>query len=266
MKDVDVAIAVAQAGASVVRRRFGTHLRRVVKVAGDFATDVDVEAEEVMLAVLRGQRPHEAIVGEERGRSGRRDRTRTWLIDPLCGTLNYAARTRLAAVNVALQSPACFMAAAVADVFDEEVLWSDGRAVFRRAGDQEMRVTPYAGTNLVDLNSDPPFPSAPAFRAVRLAADDEFTARFKPRVLSTSLALAWVATGQRAAYVTDGTSRDSVHFAAGLALCEAAGCPVTDLQGHAWRDGGYGLIAAADEDTHAALLEFVRKVQRARAH
>ena len=76
------------------------------------------------------------------------------------------------------------------------------------------------------------------------------------------MALAWVATGQRAAYVTDGDVRDSVHFAAGLALCEAAGCTLTDLRGRAWGSDASGLIVGADEKTHAALLGLVRKFLR----
>jgi len=112
---------------------------------------------------------------------------------------------------------------------------------------------------LVELNLDPPYPSAPAFSAVMLAADSDFAARFRPRVVSTSIALTWVAAGRRAAYVTDGDVRDSVHFAAGLAICEAAGCSVTDLRGRDGRRGGTGLVAAADSTTHAALLGLVRK-------
>jgi myo-inositol-1(or 4)-monophosphatase len=111
----------------------------------------------------------------------------------------------------------------------------------------------------VDLNCDPPFPNAPAFTAVTLAADAAFAARFRPRVVSTSLALTWVATRQRAAYITDGDMRENVHFAAGLALCEAAGCTVTDLRGRGWGYGATGLIAAADAEIHAALVSLVRK-------
>jgi myo-inositol-1(or 4)-monophosphatase len=48
-----------------------------------------------------------------------------------------------------------------------------------------------------------------------------------------------------------------VHFAAGLSICEAAGCTVTDLMGNAWGQGATGLIAAADADTHAALLTLI---------
>jgi myo-inositol-1(or 4)-monophosphatase len=50
-----------------------------------------------------------------------------------------------------------------------------------------------------------------------------------------------------------------VHFAGGLAICEAAGCVVTDLLGHRWGLGTTGLLAAADAETHAALLAVVGK-------
>ena len=259
MHDVDVAIAVAGAGAAVVRRCFGTTLQRLDKGAGDFATNADIEAEHAMLAVLERERPEDAILGEESGRSGAGSSFRTWLIDPLCGTLNYAVRMRVAAVNVALMMGGRFIAAAVADPFSDEIFWTDGRSAYLRAEGRNIPLVPDGRSHLVDLNFDPPFPNAPAFKAVTLAADAEFVARFRPRVVSTSVALTWVATGQRAAYITDGDVRDSVHFAAGLALCEAAGCTVTDLRGHEWGRSVSGLVAAADAETHAALLSLVKK-------
>ncbi|WP_202125173.1 inositol monophosphatase family protein [Actinomadura physcomitrii] len=109
----------------------------------------------------------------------------------------------------------------------------------------------------MDVNLDPPFPNAPAFRAVDLLADARFAARFRPRVVSTTLAVAWVAAGRRAAYVTDGHLRDSVHFAAGIALCQAAGCVVTGIHGQPPHTGPGGLIAAADPDVHSALLDHI---------
>jgi myo-inositol-1(or 4)-monophosphatase len=259
MKDLDVAIAVAEAGATVVRQRFGSTLRRLDKGAGDFATNADIEAENAMLAILRSERPQDAVVGEESGRSGASDGARVWLLDPLCGTLNFAARMRVAAVNVALRAEGRFIVAAVADPFNAEIFWTDGVAASLRAGGDETPLVPSADSTLVDLNLDPPFPSAPGFRAVALASDPEFVTRFRPRVVSTSMALTWVASGQRAAYVTDGDVRGSVHFAAGIALCEAAGCRVTDLRGRAWGNGATGLLAAADAETHAALLSLIAK-------
>jgi myo-inositol-1(or 4)-monophosphatase len=259
MNDVDVAIAVAEASAAVVRRCFGTALERLDKGGGDFATNADVEAEQAMLGVLRRERPQDAVLGEESGRSGAAAGGRTWLLDPLCGTLNYAVRMRVAAVNVALRSGNRFLAAAVADPFNDEMYWTDMASAFVRTDGRDALLRPEASSRLVDLNLDPPFPSAPAFKAVTQAADPAFSAAFKPRVVSSSIALAWVATGQRAAYVTDGDVRDSVHFAGGLAMCQAAGCVVTDLLGRGWGLGPTGLLVAADAETHTTLLALVRK-------
>ena len=260
MNDVDIAIAVAETGAAVVRRCFGTTLQRLDKGAGDFATNADIEAETAMLALLRRERPEDAIVGEESGQSGASGGPRIWLIDPLCGTLNYAARMRVVAVNVALLVGGKFVAAAVADPFNEEIFWTGGGSAFVRAGGVDTPLAPSGSSKLVDLNLDPPFPNAPAFKATMLIADPAFAASFRPRVVSTSMALAWVASGQRAAYVTDGDVRDSVHFAAGLALCEGAGCTVTDLRGDAWGNGATGLVASADSQIHDTLLCLVRKL------
>lgn len=75
----------------------------------------------------------------------------------------------------------------------------------------------------------------------------------------------WVAAGRRAAYVSDGNFVDNVHFAAGIELCRTVGCVVTHLRGRQL-EGGRGLIAAADADTHyeiatlvAPPLEAIRK-------
>jgi myo-inositol-1(or 4)-monophosphatase len=259
MTDVDVAIAIAEAGAAVVRDRFGTSLDRQDKGGGDFATNADIESEQAMLAVLKRERPQDAVLAEESGRSGAADGARTWLLDPLCGTLNYAARMRVVGVNAALRADNRFIAAAVADPFNDELYWTDGRGTWVRKQGGDAPLRPTSASGLIDLNFDPPFPSAPAFRTATFSIDPEFAALFRPRVVSTSIALTWVATGQRAGYVTDGDARDNVHFGAALALCEGAGCVVSDLWGRPWGGGPTGLLVAADTETHTVLLSLTRK-------
>ncbi|GHE06258.1 inositol monophosphatase family protein [Streptomyces alanosinicus] len=255
--DARLALTAAQAGAAVVRDLYGSRLARYDKSAGDFATEADLAAERAILDVLRTARPDDAVTGEESGRSGAADAHRRWLVDPLCGTLNYAVRTMLVGVNVALRTGPDTTAAATADPFSGEVFWTDGEAAWVRGDDADERLTPSAGSALVDVNLDPPFPNAPGFHPARLLADPGFAERFRPRVISSTLAVAWVAAGRRAAYVTDGDLRDSVHFAAGIALCRAAGCTVTGLHGEPVLTGADGLIAAADPQTHATLLSLV---------
>ncbi|MFF2026255.1 inositol monophosphatase family protein [Streptomyces sp. NPDC058171] len=251
LSDVEVAVAAARAGAEVVRGSYGTRLARIDKGGGDFATTADVEAERAVLAVLRAARPGDAVLGEEGGRQGGADTGRQWWVDPLCGTLNYAVGTLVVAVNVALRGGA----AAVADPFGGEVFLTDGRTARVRHRGVEADLVPTSASRLVDVNLDPPFPGAPAFRAVDLLARPEFVASFRPRVVSSTLALAWVAAGRRAAYVTDGGDLStSVHFAAGIALCRAAGCVVTGIDGAPLGPAGRGLVAAADAATHRQLL------------
>ena len=261
--DAEVAVAAALAGAAVVRAMFGSALARFDKSGGDFATAADLAAEKAVTEVIQAARPADAMTGEESGAVGAEGAERRWLVDPLCGTLNYAARTMLAAVNVALRAGPGITAAASADPFSGEVFWTDGDRAWLRSGsggsssDADALLAPSPRTQLVDVNLDPPFPNAPRFRAVSLLAQEAFTARFRPRVVSTTLALAWVAAGRRAAYVTDGHLIDSVHFAAGIALCQAAGCIVTGIDGQPLHAGTGGLIAAADRQTHAVLLEMI---------
>lgn len=149
--------------------------------------------------------------------------------------------------------------AAVADPLADELFWTDGRGAHRRRDGEDSPLSPSAVTRLVDLNVDPPFPNSDRFLAAHLLADPEFTASFRPRVASTTLALAWVAAGRYAGYVTDGQLDGSVHFSSGIALCQAAGCTVTGLRGQPLHTGIGGLIAAADQQTHATLLAMVNR-------
>ncbi|MFJ9137570.1 inositol monophosphatase family protein [Streptomyces sp. NPDC102256] len=252
--DAGVAIAAAHAGADVVRALYGRQLFRVDKGGGDFATAADIEAEKSILGVIRAARPDDAVLGEEGGLYGASQTARTWLVDPLCGTLNYAVGTTLVAVNVALRDGA----AAVADPFSGEIFHTDGETAWVRHDGADTRLAPTSATRLVEVNLDPPFPNAPGFRAVDLLTRPDFVEGFRPRVVSTTLALAWVAAGKRAAYITDGGDlSESVHFAAGIALCRSAGCVVTGIDGAPVGRTGRGLLASADPETHAQLMSMI---------
>ncbi len=255
--DAEVAVATAEAGAAIVRARFGTPLTRMAKAPMDFATDVDVSAEHAILDVLRAARPADAYLGEELGTSGNGSAGRLWLIDPLCGTVNFAAQTPMMAVNVALRNGSRIGAAAVAAPLAGEVFWTDGQQAFLRRNGTDTALSPSAGTRLVDINLDPPHPNGTSFVAARMLADPAFMTAFRPRVSATALPLAWVAAGRRAAYVTDGDLRDNVHFSAGIALCQAAGCVISGLQGQPLYTGTGGLVAGADRQAHATLIEII---------
>jgi myo-inositol-1(or 4)-monophosphatase len=254
-RDVEVAIAAAEAGAAVIQATYGAPVTHYAKSATDFATETDLEAERAIKAAVRAAFPDDAFLGEEGGLDGPPGATRTWLVDPLCGTLNFAAMTPLVGVNVALRDGADVTAAAVVDPFAGETYWSDGVHARLLTEHGEQEATPSAVTRLVDLDFD----GNPAW-ATAVAGAPGFTPRFGIRGVSTSLATTWVADGRRAAYLQHGDVRDSVHFAAPLAVCRAAECVVTDLRGGPVESGPNGLLVAADGPTHEALLEVLRQV------
>jgi myo-inositol-1(or 4)-monophosphatase len=118
---------------------YGQWLPRIDKAAGDFATAADVKAEEMILDVIRAARPDDAVLGEEGGHQGAGGAARQWLVDPLCGTLNYAVGNMAVAVNVALREGA----AAVADPFSGEVFFTDGETAWvRHDGADDALLTP----------------------------------------------------------------------------------------------------------------------------
>ena len=148
--DAEVAVAAAQAGAACCAP-CSVALARYDKSDGDFATVADLEAEKAVTEVVRTARPADAITGEESGSTGADGAERRWLVDPLCGTLNYAARSMLAAVNVALRG-------------DWHHRRRVGRPILRRdlLGRRRPRLSaqrrrgrdagPLPGTQLVDVN------------------------------------------------------------------------------------------------------------------
>jgi myo-inositol-1(or 4)-monophosphatase len=85
----------------VVRAAYGADHVRHARAGADSATDADIDAERAILGVIETVFPDDARVGEETGEWGRTS-SRRWLVDPLCGTMNFAAQTPLMAVNVAL--------------------------------------------------------------------------------------------------------------------------------------------------------------------
>jgi myo-inositol-1(or 4)-monophosphatase len=77
-------------GRAIVRASYGADLTRYGKQGHDFATEADIQAEQAILAVISVARPDGVLVGEESGTGGGADASRRWLVDPLCGTLNFS--------------------------------------------------------------------------------------------------------------------------------------------------------------------------------
>lgn len=261
LSDVDVAIAAARAGADVVARTYGDNNHtRFSTSSTDFATQADIDAETAIIDILFEHRPDDARIGEELGSAGDDSAERRWFVDPLCGTLNFAAGTPLVVVNVALIAGDAHLAAVAADPIAQELFWTDGTGAYCRRKDRDQLLSPTSRSGLIDINCDGPLDQP--FVGGQRVGDPRLRETYGPRVISATLGVAWVAAGRRAAYISDGQFRNNLYFAAGIALCQASGCVISDLDGNPLHSDR-GLVISADQETHDPILAIVEPHLRA---
>lgn len=253
MDDLDTALAAAAEAVAITEAHRGGPLTRTGKGGADFATDVDTAVERAILDVIREARPGDAVQGEEYGLTGPADAERLWLVDPLCGTLNYASGSPTYGINIALTTGDDVLAAVVAEPAAGVVYFTDGSSAWRRRDDANEPLRPSAASRLVEVHLETPDPDSLGFSSSRYLRSSAFDA-LSARYLGSGLPLAWVATGQRAGFVIPDRRAKSVHFTAGIGLCRAAGCVMTNLRGEPLRLDGDGIVVAADKPTHDRLM------------
>jgi myo-inositol-1(or 4)-monophosphatase len=257
--DLDVALAAAEAGARELTSRYrSAGIRDAATSKGlprDLVTDADRASEAAVLAVIRRERPGDAIVAEEtaaRAAPGRR----TWIVDPLDGTVNFAHGIPIFCVSVGLVEGGAPVAGVVqAPLLHELFAGAPGRgatlngapirtAATRRLADAILATGfAYDIENLADDNLDNLANVAKKARGIR-------------RLGSAALDLAWVAAGRLDGFWELHLSPWDV--AAGAALVRAAGGRVTDMTGgDDWLFGRH--LAATCGGFHDELLATLRR-------
>jgi myo-inositol-1(or 4)-monophosphatase len=122
--DVDLAVALVRAAGEAVRAAASQPVVAEAKTAAtDLVTAADRAAEAAMVAILARERPADGIVGEEGARAP--GSGRTWVLDALDGTLNFATGLGRYCCAAALVQDDRATAVAVLDPVDG-ALWSAG--------------------------------------------------------------------------------------------------------------------------------------------
>lgn len=87
---VNIAIQAARAAGNIIIRAVNRLDRVKVSEKGlhDYVTDVDQQAEQEIISLVRKKFPNHAIVGEETGKTAGTEEVE-WIIDPLDGTRNF---------------------------------------------------------------------------------------------------------------------------------------------------------------------------------
>jgi myo-inositol-1(or 4)-monophosphatase len=215
----------------------------------DIVTATDVRVEDHVRAVL-GEALAIEVVGEERGGEATDS---YWLVDPICGTRNYASGIPLWCVNLALIRDGAPVLAVVADPSTDEILVAqagDGAWALGRDGGARRLRTDTSNDMLIveDGKSDGPRrDQAAEFFAAAVRAN-----RWDLHALSSTISAAYLAAGRVSAYACFYVT--SVHTAAGVLLATEAGATVTDVDGRPWTLASNSLLAAATPELHTTLL------------
>ena len=88
-EDLAFAYRLADAARAESMPRFRSQLRSWQKSDGSIVTEADQAVEDALRRLLAAERPNDAILGEERAASG--TGRRRWIIDPIDGTVAFAA-------------------------------------------------------------------------------------------------------------------------------------------------------------------------------
>ena len=227
----------------------------------DLVTATDVAAEDTIRAQLLARYPDCPVVGEERGGESEVVEGRPyWLVDPICGTRNYASDLPLYCVNVALVEDSRVALAAVGDgATGDRYVAEHGRGarLLTASGDRPLRASDASATLAMEPGASrdgPHHAHAGRFAGAVLAEN-----RRHVRMLGTALSFAYLATGRLSAYLNFSTS--PVHMAAGCLLAAEAGAIVTDLEGRPWDVNSRSVLAAATDELHRELLQMVSEAR-----
>ncbi|KOR29931.1 inositol monophosphatase [Achromatium sp. WMS2] len=253
---VNIAVRAARSAGRVLLRYYDRTdtLKVDEKSRNDFVTDVDRQAEQVIINELRSKYPDHGILGEESGLH-KADSDYQWIIDPLDGTTNYLHGVPQFAVSIALKHKGRLEHGVIYDPLKDE-LFTASRGDGAKLNDHRLRVSTRPSLEGALLGTGFPFKDQ-VFVTQYL---EMFAALMRDtsgirRPGAASLDLAYVAAGR-----TDGFWELGLapwDFAAGVILIREAGGFVTDLAGG---DKFFttGNLVAGNFKVHSAILATIQ--------
>ncbi|MDX8513867.1 inositol monophosphatase family protein [Mesorhizobium captivum] len=255
---LNVMVQAAMKAGRSLSRDFGEvqNLQVSMKGPGDYVSQADRKAEEIVFAELSKARPGYAFLMEERGAVEGEDGQHRWIVDPLDGTTNFLHGIPIFSVSIALERQGQIVAGVVYNPAMDELYTAErGGGAFMN--DRRLRVA--GRTKLTDAVIGCGVPHLGRGQhgnfliELRNVMAEVSGVR---RLGSAALDLAYVAAGRMDGFWETGLSAWDI--AAGTLLIREAGGFVSDM------DGGQdmleaGSIVAGNELIQRALLKTVKK-------
>jgi myo-inositol-1(or 4)-monophosphatase len=244
---------MAREAGTLLLERFGGPAREVdVKSsATDMVSAADRDAEALIEAILRGERPDDGLLGEE-GAHSQAASGRRWVVDPLDGTTNFLYGFPAWGVSVALEDASGGVVGVVLDpVRDEEFAAERGSEATLNG--RPLRMAPPATLDTALLATGFGYDAERRSKQARVIGGVLPRVRDIRRAGAAALDLCWLAAGRLDAYYERGVNHWD--WAAARLVVSEAGGEVADL------DGDPHGLAAAHPSLLPSLLELLAEAE-----
>jgi len=254
--ETECAIRAARIAQEMADSRRGSD--RVSSKGGiDLVTDTDVACEDAIRAELLRSFPSYAVIGEERG-GAPQDGHPYWLVDPICGTRNFASSIPLYCTNIALVEQGEVRLGVVGFGITKEIVYAEHNSGARLLnGQTEVGTRAGDSTHTIWLDGK----TEQGAEAVKRAL---ISRRWYVVQFPSGLAYAYAACGRLdAALQFSGSAPGkppsraygSVHSAAGCFIAREAGAIVRDINdGTDWKLSTSAFVIAGSERLYEELL------------
>ncbi len=252
---INIAVRAARQAGSVIMRSFHRLDTLTVseKQVNDYVSEVDRNAEQAIIDIIRRAYPGHAILAEESGMHGKDDFQ--WVIDPLDGTTNYLHGFPQFAISIALKQRGRLEAGVIYDPVSDE-MYTASRGSGALLNDRRLRVTDQKTLKGALLGTGIPFRDQRYMDAYLGMLKDltRETAGIR-RPGSAALDFAYVAAGRLDGFWELGLSEWD--FAAGALLVQEAGGVVSDIGGGS-RQVETGNVITAGVRLHRLMVDTIR--------
>lgn len=260
---LNVMVQAAMKAGRSLSRDFGEvqNLQVSMKGPGDYVSQADRKAEDILFAELSKARPGYAFLMEERGVVEGDDDQHRWIVDPLDGTTNFLHGIPIFSISIALERQGQLVAAVIYNPAMDELYTAErGGGAFMN--DRRLRVAGRSKLTDCVIGCGVPHLGRGQHGNFLVELRNVMAEVSGVRRLgSAALDLAYVAAGRMDGFWETGLSAWDI--AAGLLLIREAGGFVSDV------DGGQdmleaGSVVAGNEVIQRALLKAVKKPLSAR--
>lgn len=249
---------IAREAGAVLRNGFRGSFSVRHKAEKDLVTEIDEQAEALIIGRIREAFPEHKIIAEESGLTDGAGE-HCWFIDPLDGTLNYAHGLPIFSISIAYAHKGEMQLGLIYDPMLDacytaqrgQGAWLNGEPIHISSQTELVKSLLLASISLEPGGNDGPSSSIGLFAA--------FNARGQSarRIGGAALNLCYVAAGQADGYWVKRLKPWDV--AAGTLIANEAGALVTDLHGNAETFKPPYCLLVANPALHGKMLEVLKE-------